>query len=186
MHTTSLKLDLGCGGQGSQFGDHIGVDVWPAEGIHSEHARTNYIQADISSDGLPFSDNTADEVICSHVLEHMTREDALRFLSEAVRVLKPEGSIHCYVPDLRCLARAYLVADHTFYAETYPDGTLIHQGPTIADRFLDGILGMGPYGHRYGYDQESLECLMREVGLIDIIKLPDRGRHEVGAKGTKA
>jgi SAM-dependent methyltransferase len=57
---------------------------------------------------LPFPDGDFDAVYHSHVLEHFPREGALRFLREAVRVLRPGGIMRVVVPDLEQIARVYL------------------------------------------------------------------------------
>lgn len=180
-----MKLDLGCGGQGSAYaGEYIGIDIWPQSGINDPIRQQNYIQADVVKTGIPFEDNSVDQILCSHVIEHLTRSDALTFLSEAKRVLKIGGTIECYVPDLYLMASAYVNSDKAFFDRKYPDGNPIFDGATISDKFLDGILGMGPHGHRYGYDYCGLTTLLSEVGEFKIVRLEDRGREEVGVSAT--
>lgn len=58
--------------------------------------------------GLPFKNDTFDAVYHSHVLEHLSPKDALAFLNEAVRVLKPKAVMRVVVPDLEKIARLYL------------------------------------------------------------------------------
>lgn len=43
---------------------------------------------------LPYSDNSFDRVVSSMVLHHLTRENKIRSLKEAFRVLKPGGELH--------------------------------------------------------------------------------------------
>ena len=59
---------------------------------------------------LPFADGTVDAVYHSHVLEHLTSEEAELFLRECFRVLRPGGVVRVVVPDLAGIARAYLDA----------------------------------------------------------------------------
>jgi SAM-dependent methyltransferase len=58
--------------------------------------------------GIPSPDASADAVYHSHVLEHIDRGPAERFLTEVRRVLKPDGIHRVVVPDLELLARDYL------------------------------------------------------------------------------
>jgi len=60
--------------------------------------------------GLPFPDAHCDACYSSHVLEHMGRDEAERFLRECHRVTKPKGVVRIVVPDLEDVARAYLDA----------------------------------------------------------------------------
>lgn len=51
-----------------------------------------------------FSDNTVDEVYCSHILEHWPHIETVNVLREWRRVLKPNGKAWISVPDLmRCI-----------------------------------------------------------------------------------
>lgn len=60
--------------------------------------------------GIPFPDASFDVVYHSHVLEHLAKEEASRFLCECLRVLGPTGILRVVVPDLEFLARSYLQA----------------------------------------------------------------------------
>lgn len=60
--------------------------------------------------GIPFPENTFEVIYHSHVLEHFSRSEAIDFLRECRRVLKPRGIIRIVVPDLESLARTYLQA----------------------------------------------------------------------------
>jgi predicted SAM-dependent methyltransferase len=57
---------------------------------------------------LPFEDESFDVVYHSHVIEHLRREDVIRFLRECCRVLRPGGILRVAIPDLEGIARAYL------------------------------------------------------------------------------
>lgn len=58
--------------------------------------------------GIPFRDSSVDFIFSSHVLHHLYREDALALIREAVRVLKPGGTIRITVPDLEVIVAMYL------------------------------------------------------------------------------
>jgi len=167
-----LKIDVGCGGRGTGQDGFIGIDVWPIKTVTQHPDR--YIQRDVVKDGLPFEDNVVDYALCSHVLEHLTRGDALIMLHEILRVLVPGCRALIGVPDLSIMAARYLARDEEFYNRRYSIGKAVWVGPSLADKFLDSILGMGPHGHRYGYDTESLLVLAREVGFkAEPIARPD-------------
>ncbi len=58
--------------------------------------------------GIPFKDNSIDAVYSSHVLEHIDRESAPKFLNEILRVLKPNAINRIVVPDLYFLCSKYI------------------------------------------------------------------------------
>ncbi|HKY70317.1 MAG TPA: methyltransferase domain-containing protein [Nitrospira sp.] len=60
------------------------------------------------SHGLPFANEQVDACYASHVLEHLTREQAHALLIECLRVLRPGGIVRLAVPDLEGIVREYL------------------------------------------------------------------------------
>ena len=57
---------------------------------------------------LPFPDNYADAIYCSHFLEHLDVKKVDEFLSECLRCLKPGGVLRVVVPDFERMAKDYL------------------------------------------------------------------------------
>ena len=91
-------LNLGCGGRFHR--GWVNVDI-----VSSDPARV--VQHNIL-ESLPFDDSTFDAVYHSHVLEHLPRAAAPRFLAECRRVLRPGGVLRIVVPDLETITRLYL------------------------------------------------------------------------------
>ncbi len=58
--------------------------------------------------GLPFPSDEFDVVYHSHLLEHLSRLDTVRFLGECRRVLRPGGIHRVVVPDLEDAVKAYI------------------------------------------------------------------------------
>lgn len=56
----------------------------------------------------PFADASFEVVYHSHVLEHLSRQQAVTFLEECFRILKRGGIIRVAVPDLEKIARLYI------------------------------------------------------------------------------
>ena len=118
-----------------------------------------YLTVDINPDNQPdivadildmqtIEDSSCDEVLASHVLEHLEWPDSFKALSEFSRILKPNGILRISVPDLKLLLQMMLSGESDFHAA--------------------GLLfGMGgrenPFEmHRYGFTEEML----REILLI--------------------
>lgn len=99
METTEkkeLKLDIACG-QNKQP-EHIGVDI----------AGDCDVKHDLFTFPYPFEDNSADEVFCSHFIEHIPMEYVIQngqskdmlfaFIDEIYRILKPGGKATLIFP----------------------------------------------------------------------------------------
>ncbi len=56
---------------------------------------------------LPWPDGSAAVVYSSHTLEHLAREEGVRFLRECRRALAPGGVLRLVVPDLRAILADY-------------------------------------------------------------------------------
>jgi len=90
-------VNLGCGRR--YHPDWINIDIVPSgPGVIQHNLRQ----------GIPLPDNSCDVVYHTAVLEHMRREEALPFMRECYRVLKPGGIIRVGVPDLEKLCQLYL------------------------------------------------------------------------------
>ena len=90
-------LNLGCG-----------------ERFHGSWININFVStgknvvAHYLKKGIPFADNSFDVVYHSHVLEHFPKVEALTFIRECYRVLRPQGILRVVVPDLEQIVRMYL------------------------------------------------------------------------------
>ncbi len=60
--------------------------------------------------GLPVPDGKVDGVYASHVLEHLSYEDAHTALRNTFKMLRSGGIFRCIVPDLAERARRYVAA----------------------------------------------------------------------------
>lgn len=83
-----MLIDLGCGNQKPE--GYIGVDISPnsdADVIHD------------CEQGLPFEDNSADEIRAFDFLEHIHSGKVIYLMNEIWRVLKPNGKLVFSVPD---------------------------------------------------------------------------------------
>jgi len=79
------RLNLGCGDDYRE--GWVNIDINPD------------VKADIHRDlnkGLPFDDNSVDEVWCSHLLEHL--DDMIFAMEEIYRVMKPNAPITIRFP----------------------------------------------------------------------------------------
>jgi len=82
-----MKLNIGCGNDYRQ--GWVNVDTG--------NCRKD-LHHDIESLPLPFADNTFDEVLMMHVLEHVERKHFPDFMRELHRICRPDALIHIEVP----------------------------------------------------------------------------------------
>ena len=140
------------------------VGDWPAGIVHHDLRR-----------GLRFGDGSAAVVYSSHLLEHLYRDEAVKLLGEARRVLRPGGICRIVVPDVRQIVRWYLESPETG-DETSPSSSDIlmdmmmvrPHGPAR----LNGGLLMRLYrrvthfdAHKWMYDGAGLRQIFREAGF---------------------
>lgn len=92
-------LNLGCGSR--VHDEWLNIDIAPAA--------PGVVRHDLSR-GIPAASGSARAVYHSHLIEHLRRDDARRFLDECFRVLAPGGVIRIATPDLEQLCRDYLAA----------------------------------------------------------------------------
>jgi SAM-dependent methyltransferase len=89
-------INIGCGKV--RHDAWINLDLVGAPGVKSYNVKKD----------LPFPDNSIDIIYHSHILEHLRKNEAERFIKECHRILKPGGLIRVVVPDLEKLCEEYL------------------------------------------------------------------------------
>ncbi len=90
-------LNLGCGSR--YHPEWINIDIAPSgKGV---------ISHDLSQ-GIPLADASCDAVYHSHLIAHLRQPDALQFMRECYRVMKPGAILRVAVPDLEQICRVYL------------------------------------------------------------------------------
>lgn len=92
----TIKLNIGCGDTFSQ--NWINLDLFPKPGVKKINVKKR----------LPFSDNSVDVIYHSHLLEHLEKPQAEKFLLECYRIIKPDGIMRIAVPDLQVICKEYL------------------------------------------------------------------------------
>lgn len=112
----TLMLNLGCGSRIHEL--WVNIDYSPEYALAKQWWLRPFLNSTIPAGimvhnlrgGIPFCDETVDVVYASHVLEHFDRNDALSFMREVRRVLRPGGICRIVVPDLEWAAKAYINA----------------------------------------------------------------------------
>jgi predicted SAM-dependent methyltransferase len=111
-------------------------------------------------------------VYASHVLEHLSRQDIEKALTETRRILKPGGIFRLVVPDLELAAREYIRSVEAGSAksadEFVGDNTML--GRRTKSRNLLGILyeALNTSAHLWMWDYISLSNLLARHGFTNI------------------
>ena len=111
--------------------------------------------------------NEADNIYCSHALEHMTKEDMQKALKNIYFMLKSGGCFRLIVPDLETRAQKYLKnQDSDAFIES------IGFGRKKNDRSFKDFLRKlsGNSGHLWMYDNKSMQKYLDEAGFKNIRK----------------
>lgn len=112
---------------------------------------------------IPLASNSVEVLYCAHMLEHLDRVEATRFLQEANRVLVSGGVIRISVPDLERKVSQYL-DDRD--ADAFMDSAYVcvpREG-TLSERLK--ALVVGSRHHLWMYDKNSLCKLLSINGFV--------------------
>ena len=152
------KLNLGCGDK--ILPGYVNVDV---------AASRRGLKPDVLCDLhklTSFEDNTVDEILSVHVVEHFWRWEVVDVLKEWVRVLKPGGVMILECPNLVSACQELL---------QNPD---IATGPGQEGQRSMWVFYGDPGWkdplmiHRWGYSPRSLGQIMFEAGLVNLRQEP--------------
>ena len=119
---------------------------------------------------MPFEDNSVSHILCSHFLEHLFHDQCILLLKEFTRVLKPGGTMHVILPDLRLCVERYLSNDSPEAADELMSLLLSYEKPglTLRSKLLD-LTGNFGLHHLWMYDRRSMEHKISQIGLcVDI------------------
>lgn len=112
--------------------------------------------------GIPYADNSVDLIRMSHLIEHLTLEEAHNLCSEIFRVLKANGIGRISNPDLDIILRHYRNRGMSFFNQIQPLEYIA--APTEGEK-LSRILFSGDYQHKAIYNFEMLKNFLEQAGF---------------------
>ena len=121
--------------------------------------------------GLPVAAGSARGIYCSHVLEHLPRDDVPAALRNTLRLLAPGGIFRLVVPDLHWRAVQYLKSaerGEPAAADVLLDACKL--GTRVRERGLLSLLKhrFGKNAHLWMYDFAALKALLEQAGFVDV------------------
>ena len=139
-----MKLNLGSGNR--PLPGYTGVDLDPVADIVCDLRKLEFAE-----------DNSVEEIVAIHVIEHFYKWEVQPMLQEWRRVLKPGGKIILECPDLKKAAFAFLLGG--------PDQMgmwAFYGNPELKNEF---------HCHHWGYTPETLAYELQLAGFRNIVKV---------------
>lgn len=118
--------------------------------------------------GLPVADNSCKVVYCSHVIEHLSLNEARQAIRNTYRILKSGGTFRFVLPDLEFYVHQYNEDGSPDAAMNFMQGTLL--GIEQRPKTLKGVLyqWLRTSAHFWMWDYKALERELQEAGFVDI------------------
>lgn len=101
---------------------------------------------------LPIRSGSVDEIMLSHVIEHMPMDAGAALVRECRRILRDDGEMTVIVPDMKAVHLAHLM------------GQITNQH--LNDFFVHSYVQESP--HRWSYDWPSLRSLLQSNGFPNV------------------
>jgi SAM-dependent methyltransferase len=129
---------------------------------------------------IPQAAGSVDAIYSSHMIEHLDRREARRFLAECRRVLKPGGVLRLVVPDVRVTINDYMTKGN---ADVFVEHLQLAIDKPQGFKEQVRVLLMGDRNHRWLYDGPSIGKLMADAGFVSVAVLPP-GRTGIAEPGA--
>jgi|TARA_B110000305_G_C19087264_1_gene469087 predicted SAM-dependent methyltransferase len=119
------------------------------------------------SNSIFCEESKADNIFCSHTLEHMPLENMKNALKNIYTMLKPNGCFRIIVPSLKARVEHYIKnEDADFFLEKIGMGQKKYR-----KKFVEKLRGLfGNSLHLWMYDEKSMEKYLSEAGFVNIKK----------------
>ena len=111
---------------------------------------------------FPWADSSIDVIYTSHTLEHFSKIEGQRFLTECCRVLHVGGIIRVVVPDLRYYVMEYI--EGRIHADDFVEqlGVLYIKSNNVLKNRLSPFI---QFPHKCMYDNSRMVEILEEIGF---------------------
>ncbi len=170
----ALKLNIGCFTSFFMFHD-TWVNIDKLDLSHVRQRRCNVLQHDVTS-GIPYPDNSVALIYHSDLIEHFSYHEAISFLKECYRVLKPRGLMRVCTPDFESIMQKYAQGQMSDFNSIQPDEySKVDSSMLKLSMVVFGSLGSTQsnyQGHQMLYDFAGLTEILELVGFVDVKRMP--------------
>lgn len=178
-----MKIHLGCGPNIKE--GYINIDAY-----YDHPEVENY---DIFN--LPYENESVDEILSEHLIEHIKFKYEEQFWNETFRVLKPGGKLIVETPDLEWLCKVF-VENADDFKEFYKVGhkdhyfgngrSVEHRWGILTTHFFGNQNGEGQF-HYNGFTKQKLLKIADLIGFSDceVMKIFNKGAQALVATYTK-
>lgn len=150
------RLNVGCGEV--RFDGWINVDLNDRPGIVD-------VVCDVTQP-IPLPDGQCELIYNEHLLEHLTIDQGVHFLSECHRLLSPDGVLRIAMPSLEYILSKYASEDWRDQDWlTWPAYRFIQTRAEMVN------IALRWWGHQWVYDREELHRRLREAGFSEIVNV---------------
>jgi predicted SAM-dependent methyltransferase len=143
-----------------------GPEKWvtPAETLVRVGAHYFYLRHDATRP-YPFGDESFEWAYSEHFVEHISRREAVMWLREVRRMLRPGGVARISTPDLRKYVEGYLDPEARFFTEHARRLHTMFQRQVPKSRAWMVNQIFYAWGHRWIYDFDELRTVAVEAGF---------------------
>ena len=146
-----IKLHLGCGG--NYLGGYINIDAIPT-------LATDKI-ADITDLSKEYENNSIEEILNEHVIEHLSKEGGKKALKHWYNLLKTGGKLIIECPDFLQTMKQFFDVPLKFQGiGVYADGNRLHN--------IYGAQDNKYQFHKWGYWPDSMKKILNNIGFKEI------------------
>jgi predicted SAM-dependent methyltransferase len=114
---------------------------------------------------IPLPNASAECVYTSHMIEHLSRDEAIFFLNESMRVLESGGILRIAIPDLKLVVSSYVKNQD---ADVFMEKIFVAPPPINNIKQKISLFFNGYRHHQWMYDEKSLTKLIKTLGFRKI------------------
>ena len=167
----ALKLNIGCFTSFFMFHDTwVNIDKIDLSSVMQR--RCSFLHHDVMT-GIPYPDNSVAMIYHSDFFEHLSYHEAIAFLAECHRVLKPGGLMRVCVPDFYYIMEAYYADKMNSFDDVQPKEYVEVDSRSLkASMLLFGSVGSSQnayQGHQMMYDFDGLKETLETNGFVDVV-----------------